>query len=121
MNSQAEKEDNMNKGTDEQLNDDLQPEYDLSQLLRDGVRGKYAERYRAGTNLSSLSDESSYVSPTETATRISPGSRVRTKTNPSRCGVITGKQRECAQRIYWQVMFPEGPDFVLEAQLDLIS
>ena len=43
------------------------------------------------------------------------------KTNPSRCGVITGKQRERAQRIYWQVMFPEGPDFVLEAQLDLIS
>ena len=28
-------------------NDELRPEYDFSQ----GVRGKYAERYRAGTNL----------------------------------------------------------------------
>ncbi len=31
--------------------DDLRPEYDLRQLLPGGVRGKYAERYRAGTNL----------------------------------------------------------------------
>ena len=30
--------------------DDLQPEYDFSQL-EGGVRGKYAERYREGTNL----------------------------------------------------------------------
>jgi hypothetical protein len=29
----------------------LLPEYDLQQLLRGGVRGKYAKRYRAGTNL----------------------------------------------------------------------
>ena len=30
--------------------DDLRPEYDLSQL-KGGIRGKYLERYRAGTNL----------------------------------------------------------------------
>ncbi|HEU0144071.1 MAG TPA: hypothetical protein VFQ47_04735 [Nitrososphaera sp.] len=30
--------------------DELRPEYDLSQL-RGRVRGKYIERYRAGTNL----------------------------------------------------------------------
>jgi hypothetical protein len=30
--------------------DDLQPEYDAS-VMRAGVRGKYAERYRQGTNL----------------------------------------------------------------------
>ncbi len=30
--------------------DELREEYDLSQL-KDGVRGKYAERYQAGTNL----------------------------------------------------------------------
>jgi hypothetical protein len=29
---------------------DLRPEYDFSQL-KGGVRGKYLERYRAGTNL----------------------------------------------------------------------
>ena len=32
-------------------NDDLRPEYDLTRLLRGGVRGKYAKRYHAGTNL----------------------------------------------------------------------
>jgi hypothetical protein len=32
-------------------NDDLRPEYDLGQLLKGGVRGKYAKRYHSGTNL----------------------------------------------------------------------
>jgi hypothetical protein len=32
-------------------NDDLRPEYDLTQLLKGGVRAKYAKRYHAGTNL----------------------------------------------------------------------
>ena len=32
------------------LDDELRPEYDET-LLKDGVRGKYAERYRRGTNL----------------------------------------------------------------------
>ena len=27
--------------------DELRPEYDLRKLLKGGVRGKYAERYRA--------------------------------------------------------------------------
>jgi hypothetical protein len=31
--------------------DDLRPEYDLKELLKGGVRGKYVERYRAGTNV----------------------------------------------------------------------
>jgi hypothetical protein len=30
--------------------DDLRPEYDLSKL-KGGVRGKYAQRYKEGTNL----------------------------------------------------------------------
>jgi len=33
------------------VDDDLRPEYDLRQLLKGAVRGKYAKRYRAGTNL----------------------------------------------------------------------
>jgi len=33
--------------------DELRPEYDFSQL-KGRVRGKYAERYRAGTNLIKL-------------------------------------------------------------------
>ncbi len=30
--------------------DDLRPEYDFAKM-RGGIRGKYVERYRAGTNL----------------------------------------------------------------------
>jgi len=33
------------------MHDELRPEYDLGQLLKGGVRGKYAKRYHAGTNL----------------------------------------------------------------------
>jgi len=33
------------------MNDELRPEYDLGQLLKGGVRGKYAKHYHAGTNL----------------------------------------------------------------------
>ena len=32
-------------------NDELRPEYDLRRLLQGVVRGKYAKRYHAGTNL----------------------------------------------------------------------
>ena len=31
--------------------DQLRPEYDLSVLLKGGVRGKYAKRYRAESNV----------------------------------------------------------------------
>jgi hypothetical protein len=31
--------------------DDLRPEYDLARLLKAGVRGKYADDYKKGTNL----------------------------------------------------------------------
>lgn len=41
----------MKKKRTSEMNDDLRLEYDLRQLLKGGVRGKYAERYRAGTNL----------------------------------------------------------------------
>jgi hypothetical protein len=33
------------------MNDELCPEYDLTELLHGGERGKYADRYRQGTNL----------------------------------------------------------------------
>ena len=31
--------------------DELRPEYDFRELLKGAVRGKYAKRYHAGTNL----------------------------------------------------------------------
>ncbi len=40
----------MNKNKAENLEDEMRPEYDLSQL-KGRVRGKYVERYRAGTNV----------------------------------------------------------------------
>jgi hypothetical protein len=40
----------MRKRTDK-MSDELRPEYDLRQLLKTAVRGKYAKRYHAGTNL----------------------------------------------------------------------
>lgn len=40
----------MKKKLKDELNDELRDEYDLSQL-KGGYKGKYAERYKAGTNL----------------------------------------------------------------------
>jgi hypothetical protein len=48
-------------------NDDLRPEYDLRQLLKGGVRGKYARRYHAGTNLVPLDPDVRKAFPTERA------------------------------------------------------
>jgi len=41
----------MKKKSKEEEVDELRPEYDLGELLKHGVQGKYAERYRQGTNL----------------------------------------------------------------------
>lgn len=38
------------------LDDDMRPEYDLSKL-KNQVRGKYVERYRQGTNIVHLEPE----------------------------------------------------------------
>jgi hypothetical protein len=53
----------MKKGTQNEMDDDLRPEYDLSQLLRGGVRGKYAERFHAGTNLVLLAPDVAQAFP----------------------------------------------------------
>jgi hypothetical protein len=47
--------------------DELRPEYDLARLLRNGVQGKYAERYREGTNLVLLAPDVAKAFPTEEA------------------------------------------------------
>jgi hypothetical protein len=41
----------MKKKPQDEMTDELRPEYDMRELLRTGVRGKYAKRYKAGTNL----------------------------------------------------------------------
>jgi hypothetical protein len=52
----------MKKVEAEMEEDELRPEYDLSQL-KGRVRGKYAERYRAGTNLVLLEPDVAAVFP----------------------------------------------------------
>jgi hypothetical protein len=39
------------KKRSDRIGGELRPEYDLRQLLKGAVRGKYAKQYRAGTNL----------------------------------------------------------------------
>ena len=46
---------------------ELRPEYDLSDLLKGGVRGKYAERFKEGTNLVPLAPDVAAVFPDEEA------------------------------------------------------
>jgi hypothetical protein len=57
------KGDFMKKEVDE-LEDELRPEYDFSKMAG-GVRGKYVERYRAGTNLVLLEPDISQAFPTD--------------------------------------------------------
>lgn len=44
------KKEKLMKNVESEEEDDLRPEYDFSQM-NGGVRGKYVERYRQGTNL----------------------------------------------------------------------
>ena len=54
------------KSRDEKV-DELRPEYDLARLLRNGVQGKYAARYREGTNLVLLAPDVAKAFATEEA------------------------------------------------------
>jgi hypothetical protein len=54
----------MKKDDSATQNDDLRPEYDAS-VLKGGVRGKYLERYRAGTNLALLAPDVRAAFPTD--------------------------------------------------------
>ena len=53
----------MKKDVDE-LDDELRPEYDFSKMAG-GIRGKYVERYRAGTNLVLLAPDVAQAFPTD--------------------------------------------------------
>jgi len=54
----------MKKANKKEMADDLRPEYDLSKL-KGGVRGKYAKRFRQGTNLVLLSPDVAKYFPDE--------------------------------------------------------
>ena len=60
----------LNPTCPEELNDELRTEYDedtLRILLKNGIRGKYVDRYRQGTNLIKLDPDIAAEFPTEQA------------------------------------------------------
>jgi len=57
----------MKKQSAPEMQDELRPEYDLRELLKDGVRGKYAARYREGTNLVRLAPDVASAFPNDEA------------------------------------------------------
>jgi len=57
----------MKKNNIAEYADELRPEYDLRPLLKDGVKGKYAERYQAGANLVLLAPDVAEAFPNEDA------------------------------------------------------
>jgi hypothetical protein len=56
----------MKKKIKKELDDELRPEYDLSKL-KGGVRGKYAKRFKEGTNLVLLSPDVAKYFPNDQA------------------------------------------------------
>ena len=57
----------MKKNRTSEVEDELRPEYDLRELLQGGVRGKYVDRFRAGTNLVLLDPDVAKAFPDEAA------------------------------------------------------
>ena len=57
----------MKKKSAKGRNDDLRGEYDLGELLKTGVQGKYAQRHREGTNLVLLAPDVAEAFPTAEA------------------------------------------------------
>ena len=56
--------DSTRQAIENELEDDLRPEYDFSQMSG-GVRGKYAERCQTGTNIVVLEPDVAEAFPTE--------------------------------------------------------
>jgi hypothetical protein len=74
----------MKKQTDKrEQRDELRREYDLSKL-KGGVRGKYAARYRAGTNLVLLSPDVAEYFPDERSVNTALRNLIRVAKKPLR-------------------------------------
>jgi hypothetical protein len=57
----------MKKKSTEEKSDDLRPEYDLGEMLKSGVQGKYAKRYQEGTNIVLLDGDVAQAFPNDEA------------------------------------------------------
>ena len=81
----------MKKETLPETEDNLRPEYDLKTLLKGGVQGKYANRYREGTNLVLLAPDVARAFPTEEAVNealrlVMRMAKIPVETEPTRSG-----------------------------------
>jgi hypothetical protein len=72
----------MKRKTNPDHEDELREEYQET-LLRGGVRGKYAERYKAGTNLVLLAPDVAAAFPNEQAVNEALRSLLRTRASGS--------------------------------------
>ncbi len=50
-----------------------------------------------------------------------PGTRVRVRQDPGRVGVITGQTMQVGGGTYWQVVFPDGAQYMSENQLECVE
>jgi hypothetical protein len=82
----------MKKEAGTEMADELRSEYNLADLLRNGVRGKYAAQYRAGTNLVLLEPEVAQAFPDEEAVNEALRLVMRMAQLP------IGRQRQAAER-----------------------
>lgn len=74
----------MNKTTEKKkVRDVLRPEYDLRKL-KGGIRGKYAPRYKAGTNLVLLSPDVAEHFPDERSVNAALRRLIRAVKAPAR-------------------------------------
>ena len=75
-----------------ELNDELRPEYDMKSLLKGGIRGKYAKRYHAGTNLVLLEPEVAKAFPNEKAVNEALKLVMKLKKIPEEAGRYSTKR-----------------------------
>ena len=77
--------------------DELRPEYDFA-TMKGGVRGKYVERYRAGTNLALLEPDVAEAFPTYEAVNDALRTILKAAAGISRAGTRATQGRTEANR-----------------------
>lgn len=78
------------KKANRKLKDDIRPEYDFASM-KGGVRGKYVDKYRSGTNLVLLDPEVARAFPTDAAVNQALRAVLgATKVRVPKQGVATG-------------------------------
>ena len=85
------------KKTNNNLNDELRPEYDFASM-KGGVRGKYVKRFREGTNIVLVEPEVAEAFPTEDAVNEALRGVLNTTRAVRRTGGLPNKALQPASR-----------------------